>query len=43
MLCFPVRALGGEVVIMRAPDVHAFLAHIARHGVTHTFLPPTLI
>lgn len=43
VLCFPVLALGGEVVIMRAPDVHAFLAHIARHGVTHTFLPPTLI
>jgi fatty-acyl-CoA synthase len=43
VLCFPVLALGGEVVIMRDPDVHAFLALIAQHRVTHTFLPPTLI
>lgn len=43
VLCFPVLALGGEVVIMRAPDVHAFLALVEKHKVTHTFLPPTLI
>jgi acyl-CoA synthetase (AMP-forming)/AMP-acid ligase II len=43
VLCFPVLCLGGEVVIMRAPDVGGFLSLIARHRVTHTFLPPTLI
>ncbi|MFQ6171381.1 acyl-CoA synthetase [Oryzobacter sp. R7] len=43
VLCFPVMCLGGEVVIMRAPDVGGFLARIERHRVTHTFLPPTLI
>jgi acyl-CoA synthetase (AMP-forming)/AMP-acid ligase II len=43
VLCFPVLASGGEIVIMRAPDVHAFLALIPRHRVTHTFLPPTVI
>ncbi|TDD60070.1 AMP-dependent acyl-CoA synthetase [Kribbella antibiotica] len=43
VLCFPVLASGGEIVIMRTPDVHAFLKLIPQHGVTHTFLPPTLI
>ncbi|MEI2776214.1 MAG: long-chain fatty acid--CoA ligase [Tetrasphaera sp.] len=43
VLCFPVMARGGEIVIMRAPDVGEFLALIERHGVTHTFLPPTVI
>ena len=43
VLCFPVLASGGEIVIMRTPDVHAFLELIPRHDVTHTFLPPTLI
>jgi fatty-acyl-CoA synthase len=43
VLCFPVLAMGGEVVVMRDPDVGAFLALIERHRVTHTFLPPTLI
>ena len=43
VLCFPVLARGGEIVIMRKPDVHEFLALIPRHRVTHTFLPPTLI
>ncbi|WP_137292036.1 acyl-CoA synthetase [Nocardioides dongxiaopingii] len=43
VLCFPVLALGGEVVVMRAPDVGGFLAHVERHRVTHTFLPPTLV
>lgn len=43
VLCFPVLCRGGEVVIMRTPDVGAFLALVPRHGVTHTFLPPTLV
>ncbi|NHN56009.1 long-chain fatty acid--CoA ligase [Calidifontibacter sp. DB0510] len=43
VLCFPILALGGQIVIMRAPDVGEFLDLIGRHGVTHTFLPPTLI
>jgi fatty-acyl-CoA synthase len=43
VLCFPVLAKGGEIVIMRKPDVGAFLALVQRHRVTHTFLPPTLI
>jgi fatty-acyl-CoA synthase len=43
VLCFPVLSLGGEVVIMRAPDVGGFLSLVAEHRVTHTFLPPTLI
>ncbi|AIJ24093.1 acyl-CoA synthetase [Amycolatopsis methanolica] len=43
VLCFPVLALGGEVVIMAKPDVGRFLELIERHRVTHTFLPPTLI
>jgi acyl-CoA synthetase (AMP-forming)/AMP-acid ligase II len=43
VLCFPVLSLGGEIVIMRTPDVGGFLDHVERHRVTHTFLPPTLI
>ncbi|MDQ0382623.1 acyl-CoA synthetase [Amycolatopsis thermophila] len=43
VLCFPVLARGGEVVIMAEPDVGRFLELIERHRVTHTFLPPTLI
>src|SRR5512138_1082896 len=43
VLCFPVLAKGGEIVIMRKPDVGAFIELIERHRVTHTFLPPTLI
>ena len=43
VLCFPIMALGGEVVIMRKPDVGDFLAHVQRHRVTHAFLPPTII
>ena len=31
VLCFPVLALGGEIVIMRAPDVGGFLALVERH------------
>ena len=43
VLCFPILCLGGEIVIMRAPDVGGFLRLVERHHVTHTFLPPTLI
>lgn len=43
VLCFPVLALGGEIVVMRSPDVSEFLGLIEEHRVTHTFLPPTLI
>ena len=43
VLCFPILALGGEIVVMRAPDVGGFLELVERHGVTHTFLPPTLV
>ncbi len=43
VLCFPVLARGGEIVVMRAPDVGAFLGLIEQHRVTHTFLPPTLV
>ena len=43
VLCFPMLALGGEIVIMGKPDLGAFLSLVEWHGVTHTFLPPTLI
>lgn len=43
VLCFPILALGGEIVVMPAPDVGAFLDNLERHRVTHTFLPPTVI
>lgn len=43
VLCFPVMCHGGEIVIMRAPDVGGFLRLLQDHRVTHTFLPPTLI
>jgi fatty-acyl-CoA synthase len=43
VLCFPIMTLGGEIVIMPKPDLADFLALIARHRITHTFLPPTLI
>jgi fatty-acyl-CoA synthase len=43
VLCFPVMTLGGEIVIMPSPDLGEFLALTKRHGVTHAFLPPTLI
>ena len=43
MLCFPIMALGGRVVVMPKPDLAEFLALIERHRVTHTFLPPTVI
>ncbi|SCX59997.1 long-chain fatty acid--CoA ligase [Variovorax sp. EL159] len=43
VLCLPVMALGGQVVIMPKPDLGEFLELIERHRITHTFLPPTLI
>jgi acyl-CoA synthetase (AMP-forming)/AMP-acid ligase II len=43
VLCFPVLSRGGQIVIMRTPDVTAFVELIERHRVTHTFLPPTVI
>lgn len=43
VLCFPVLALGGQIVILRTPDLGTFLTSIEDHRVTHTFLPPTLI
>jgi len=43
VLCFPIMATGGQVVIMAKPDLADFLRLIERHRVTHTFLPPTLI
>lgn len=43
VLCLPVMALGGQVVIMPKPDLGEFLELIERHRITHTFLPSTLI
>lgn len=43
VLCFPVMAMGGEIVIMKTPDMDTFLDLIEIHKVTHTFLPPTVI
>ncbi|WP_158817666.1 AMP-binding protein [Methylocapsa sp. S129] len=43
VLCFPILALGGRVVVMPKADLTEFLDLIARRRVTHTFLPPTLI
>jgi len=43
VLCFPVLTQGGAIVVLRQPDVGAFLTAVQEHRVTHTFLPPTLI
>ena len=43
VLCFPVMTLGGEIVIMPAPDLAEFVSLIGQHQVTHAFLPPTLV
>ena len=43
VLCLPVMTLGARIVIMPKPDLGAFLGLIETEGVTHTFLPPTLI
>ena len=38
VLCFPVMAMGGEVVIMAKPDLTAFLALVERHR-RHAHVP----
>ncbi len=43
VLCFPMLVSGGEIVIARTPAVDAILDLVPRHGVTHLFLPPTLV
>ena len=43
VLCFPVMALGGEVVVMPRPDLGELLRLVQQVRVTHAFLPPTLI
>src|SRR5690242_19807104 len=43
VLCFPVLALGGEIVVMASPVIGDFLDLVQTRRVTHTFLPPTLI
>jgi fatty-acyl-CoA synthase len=43
VLCFPIMALGGRIVIMPKPDLTEFLRLISERRVTHTFLPPTMI
>ena len=43
VLCFPIMALGGRIVIMPKADLGEFLRLVADRRVTHTFLPPTLI
>jgi len=43
VLCFPIMTLGGRIVIMHHADISEFLDLIERFGVTHTFLPPTVI
>jgi acyl-CoA synthetase (AMP-forming)/AMP-acid ligase II len=43
VLCFPVMALGGEIVVMPEPDLGQFLTLIGTRRVTHAFLPPTLM
>jgi len=43
ILCFPILASGGHIIILPSPDLDQFLAAIETHKVTHTFLPPTVI
>ena len=43
VLCLPIMALGGRVLIMPKPDLDQFLHLIEAKQITHTFLPPTLI
>lgn len=43
VLCFPIMALGGRIVVMAKPDLGEFLALVEQERITHTFLPPTLI
>jgi acyl-CoA synthetase (AMP-forming)/AMP-acid ligase II len=41
VLTFPIMAMGGETVIMPAPDLGAFLRLIEQHRITHAFLDST--
>ncbi len=43
VLTLPVMATGGETVVMARPDLDELQRLVAAHGVTHTFLPPTLV
>jgi acyl-CoA synthetase (AMP-forming)/AMP-acid ligase II len=43
VLCFPILALGGRVVVVPRADVGQFLLLIEAYRITHTFLPPTVI
>ncbi len=44
VLCFPMMAKAGEIVVMRDPRRRAVPRTSSRqHGVTHTFLPPTVV
>jgi fatty-acyl-CoA synthase len=43
VLCLPIMALGGHIVIMPKADTTDFLSSIEQRRVTHTFLPPTVI
>jgi len=43
MLCFPIMTLGGEIVMMPAPDLTELLALVGQHEVTHMYLPTALI
>jgi acyl-CoA synthetase (AMP-forming)/AMP-acid ligase II len=42
-ITYPMFAQGGAVVLQRAPNVTRVLEAIPRHGVSCTFLPPTVI
>ena len=43
VLCFPIMALGGQIVIMPHADIGEFLRLIEAARITHAFLPPTVI
>lgn len=43
VMTLPVLACGGEIVVLPGVDLDEILDTIDAHGVTHTFLPPTVI
>jgi fatty-acyl-CoA synthase len=43
LLCLPVLALGGHIVMLPAPDLGEYLALIGQYQVTHGFLRPAAI
>ncbi len=43
LLPLPVMTLGGQIVVMREPDLDELLALVGQYQVTHAFLSPTLI